>query len=128
MRLLLDESVPSRLRRALPNHAVRTVGEIGWSGVKNGRICVRVNLGLTLGPTLQSSGHPTAGTLPRFVTGNSVGVRPSTGSCSGGASAPKASPNALGCGTCSSSQPVLRYAVAIDCEGHARLLQPYAAW
>jgi predicted nuclease of predicted toxin-antitoxin system len=38
MRLLLDESVPSRLRRALPKHDVRTVGEMGWSGVKNGKL------------------------------------------------------------------------------------------
>jgi hypothetical protein len=38
MRLLLDESVPSRRRRALPNHAVRAVGEMGWSGVKNGKL------------------------------------------------------------------------------------------
>ena len=38
MRLLLDESVPSRLRRALPGHEVRTVGEMGWSGVKNGKL------------------------------------------------------------------------------------------
>jgi predicted nuclease of predicted toxin-antitoxin system len=38
MRLLLDESVPSRLRRSLPNHMVRTVGEMGWSGVKNGKL------------------------------------------------------------------------------------------
>lgn len=38
MRLLLDESVPSRLRRALPSPAMRTVGEMGWSGVKNGRL------------------------------------------------------------------------------------------
>ena len=38
MRLLLDESVPSRLRRALPKHSVRTVGEMGWSGVKNGKL------------------------------------------------------------------------------------------
>jgi predicted nuclease of predicted toxin-antitoxin system len=38
MRLLLDESVPSRLRRSLPGHAVRTVVEMGWSGVKNGRL------------------------------------------------------------------------------------------
>lgn len=38
MRLLLDESVPRRLRRALPNHEVRTVGEMGWSGVKNGKL------------------------------------------------------------------------------------------
>ncbi len=38
MRLLLDESVPGRLRRALPAHAVRTVVEMGWSGVKNGKL------------------------------------------------------------------------------------------
>ena len=38
MRLLLDESVPSRLRRALPTHEVRTVLEMGWSGVKNGEL------------------------------------------------------------------------------------------
>ena len=38
MRLLLDESVPARLRRALPTHVVRTVGEMGWSGVKNGKL------------------------------------------------------------------------------------------
>lgn len=38
MRLLLDESVPSRLRRALPNHDVKTVVEMGWGGVKNGKL------------------------------------------------------------------------------------------
>ncbi len=38
MRLLLDESVPSKLKRALPSHAVRTVVEMGWSGVKNGKL------------------------------------------------------------------------------------------
>ena len=38
MRLLLDESVPGRLRRALPGHQVRTVGDAGWSGVKNGKL------------------------------------------------------------------------------------------
>lgn len=38
MRLLLDESVPSRLRRALPNHDVKTVVEMGWGGVKNGNL------------------------------------------------------------------------------------------
>jgi hypothetical protein len=34
MRLLLDESVPAKLARLLPNHEVRTVVEMGWSGVK----------------------------------------------------------------------------------------------
>jgi len=38
MRLLLDESVPSRFRLSLPDHAVRTVVEMGWSGVKNGKL------------------------------------------------------------------------------------------
>jgi predicted nuclease of predicted toxin-antitoxin system len=38
MRLLLDESVPSRLRRSLSEHSVRTVVEAGWSGVKNGKL------------------------------------------------------------------------------------------
>ena len=38
MRLLLDESVPSRLRRSLTDHYVRTVVDAGWSGVKNGKL------------------------------------------------------------------------------------------
>jgi predicted nuclease of predicted toxin-antitoxin system len=38
MRLLLDESVPKRLGRALPNHEVKTVVEMGWGGVKNGNL------------------------------------------------------------------------------------------
>jgi len=40
MRLLLDESVPARLRRHLPNHSVRTVVESGWRGIKNGQLLV----------------------------------------------------------------------------------------
>ena len=38
MRLLLDESVPSRLRQSLAGHSVHTVVESGWSGVKNGKL------------------------------------------------------------------------------------------
>ena len=38
MRLLLDESVPSRLRHSLTDHSARTVVELGWSGVKNGKL------------------------------------------------------------------------------------------
>ncbi len=38
MRLLLDESVPRRLRQHLPGHDVKTVVEMGWSGVKNGAL------------------------------------------------------------------------------------------
>jgi predicted nuclease of predicted toxin-antitoxin system len=38
MRLRLDDSVPARLRRALPDHSVRTVAEVGWSGISNGKL------------------------------------------------------------------------------------------
>lgn len=38
MRLLLDESLPRRLRRYLPSHSVKTVVEMGWGGIKNGEL------------------------------------------------------------------------------------------
>ncbi len=38
MRLLLDESLPRGLRRHLPGHEIRTVVEMGWGGIKNGRL------------------------------------------------------------------------------------------
>ena len=38
MRLLLDESVPARLYRALPSHQVSNAVREGWSGVKNGKL------------------------------------------------------------------------------------------
>ena len=38
MRILLDESLPRRLRRAFPGHEVVTVVEAGWSGVENGEL------------------------------------------------------------------------------------------
>ena len=38
MRLLLDECVPARLRKALPSHQVSTVVQVGWSGIKNGKL------------------------------------------------------------------------------------------
>lgn len=38
MRLLLDECVPVRLRKALLSHQVSTVGQEGWSGIKNGKL------------------------------------------------------------------------------------------
>ena len=36
MRILLDECVPARLKRAFPGHAVRSVTEAGWSAIKDG--------------------------------------------------------------------------------------------
>src|SRR6185437_14312314 len=38
MRVLLDECMPRALRHELPGHEVKTVAEIGWSGVKNGEL------------------------------------------------------------------------------------------
>jgi Domain of unknown function (DUF5615) len=38
MRILLDESLPRRLKGELLGHDVSTVVECGWSGVKNGKL------------------------------------------------------------------------------------------
>lgn len=38
MRLLLDECVPARLRKALLSHEVTTVVLRSWSGIKNGKL------------------------------------------------------------------------------------------
>lgn len=38
MRILLDESLPRRLKHAFEGHEVVTVVEAGWSGTKNGRL------------------------------------------------------------------------------------------
>jgi hypothetical protein len=39
--VLLDECVPRKLRRELTGHDVRTVTEMGWSGIKNGPLLRR---------------------------------------------------------------------------------------
>jgi len=41
MRVRLDECVPRQLVRELPDFAVRTVQQMGWSGVKNGALLER---------------------------------------------------------------------------------------
>jgi hypothetical protein len=38
MRVLLDECVPRKLKRELPEHEVLTVTEKGWSGIMNGEL------------------------------------------------------------------------------------------
>ena len=38
MKVLLDECLDWRLGRDLPGHEVRTVQEMGWDGIKNGRL------------------------------------------------------------------------------------------
>jgi hypothetical protein len=37
-RVLFDEDVPRQLRQDLPEFAIRTVQEAGWSSVKNGEL------------------------------------------------------------------------------------------
>ena len=44
MRVLLDECVPRNLRSELPNHDVKTVGEMSWAGTKNGALLRRAVL------------------------------------------------------------------------------------
>jgi predicted nuclease of predicted toxin-antitoxin system len=38
MRILLDESLPRRLRQAFAGHEVSTVAEASWSSVENGEL------------------------------------------------------------------------------------------
>ena len=38
MRILLDECVDRRLAKDIPQHDVKTVSQMGWSGVKNGHL------------------------------------------------------------------------------------------
>lgn len=38
MRILLDESLPRRLARLLPEHDVRTVAAMGWAGKRNSEL------------------------------------------------------------------------------------------
>ena len=38
MRPLLDECVPKRLKRELPDHDATTVQDMGWAGIKNGAL------------------------------------------------------------------------------------------
>ena len=38
MRVLLDECLPKKLKRYLPEHKVLTVPEMSWAGVKNGAL------------------------------------------------------------------------------------------
>lgn len=41
MRILLDESLPIEVRDELPQHAVRSVQEMGWNALKNGELLRR---------------------------------------------------------------------------------------
>ncbi len=38
MKILLDECVDRRLARDIPQHDVKTISQMGWSGIKNGNL------------------------------------------------------------------------------------------
>jgi hypothetical protein len=38
MRILLDENVPEGVRNQLPGHEVKSVEEMGWNGIVNGKL------------------------------------------------------------------------------------------
>lgn len=65
MRVLLDECVNRRLARHLAGHEARTVPQMGWSGIKNGRLLGlaqhEFDVFLTLDQHLSEQQH-----LPRF--------------------------------------------------------------
>ena len=42
MRIILDECLPRRLLRDLPDHSVTTVPRQGWAGVTNGALLKRI--------------------------------------------------------------------------------------
>ncbi|MEO8306965.1 MAG: DUF5615 family PIN-like protein [Pseudomonadota bacterium] len=75
MRVLLDECVPKRLRRDLPGHDVVTVVEMGWSGVKNGKLlalaAAEFDCFLTVDSNIETQQHlpdlPVAVLLARVV-------------------------------------------------------------
>jgi predicted nuclease of predicted toxin-antitoxin system len=41
MRLLLDENVPKKLKRAFPGYVVSTVTEMGWAGTGNSALLAK---------------------------------------------------------------------------------------
>lgn len=42
MKVLLDENLPAPMAGLLPKHEVRTAAEMGWSGIKNGKLLTLV--------------------------------------------------------------------------------------
>jgi len=44
MNILLDECTPRALKKRLPHLAIRTVQDMGWCGVKNGKLLALADL------------------------------------------------------------------------------------
>ena len=48
MRVLLDECVNPRVREAFAGHEIRTVQEMGWAGIANGKLMALAQQGFTV--------------------------------------------------------------------------------
>jgi len=46
MKILLDECVTKRLKEHLKEFEVFTVSEMGWNGIKNGKLMSQINVPL----------------------------------------------------------------------------------
>ncbi len=55
MHVLLDECVPRALRNDIPGHEVKTIAEMGWSGIKNGELLQRAASKFDLLLTVESN-------------------------------------------------------------------------
>src|SRR5271166_836418 len=44
MKVILDECLPKRLIRELTGHEARTVQQMGWSGVSNGKLLALIGM------------------------------------------------------------------------------------
>ena len=55
MRIILDECLPRRLLRDIPDHMVTTVPRQGWAGVTNGALLKRVEPDFDIFITMDSS-------------------------------------------------------------------------
>ena len=71
MRVLLDECAPRRLRQELPDFEVRTVVEMGWSGIKNGALLQKAaadfDVFLTVDQNLQYQQNLSALPIPVII-------------------------------------------------------------
>lgn len=38
MKIIIDECVPSIVKRGLPHRGIKTVQDMGWAGIKNGEL------------------------------------------------------------------------------------------
>ena len=68
MRVLLDECVPKRLGRHLTSHECRIPAQMGWDGIKNGRLLAlaekEFDVFVTMDRNLSFQQH-----LPQFAIG-----------------------------------------------------------